>query len=125
MRRKLKSARIAMQVFVILYGPMDLFEGIGEYLQKCAVYLQDPLHCDRNVLYRNPHRLSEPDGEVRMTQQGSKQQAINIETIQEQQDPFAELETTEPQPETEGPSALATALYRYFPVCTWHSGFYP
>src|SRR5437762_4725788 len=29
MRRKLKSARIAMQVFVILYGPMDLFEGIG------------------------------------------------------------------------------------------------
>ena len=42
----------------ILYGPKWLSEDIGTFCQDSEIYLQDPLGCDRDVLYCNPHRLS-------------------------------------------------------------------
>ena len=46
---------------IIIYGPDELFEGIGNFFQHHGLFLQDPLGCDRNVVYRNPHRLSSTD----------------------------------------------------------------
>ncbi|KAF7573486.1 hypothetical protein PtrM4_083910 [Pyrenophora tritici-repentis] len=43
---------------VILYGPDDMFEDIGAFCQECKLYLQDPIGCELNVPYRNPHRIS-------------------------------------------------------------------
>lgn len=42
----------------ILYGPKWLSEDIGAFCQDSEIYLQDPLGCDRDVLYCNPHRIS-------------------------------------------------------------------
>ena len=46
---------------IILYGPMELFEEIGEFFQDYDMYLQDPRACTREVKYYNPHRLSSAD----------------------------------------------------------------
>ncbi|KAL1798026.1 hypothetical protein ACET3X_004632 [Alternaria dauci] len=49
-------------VSAILYGPRWLSEDIGTFCQDCEIYLQDPLGCDRDVPYCNPHRLSSDQG---------------------------------------------------------------
>ena len=48
---------------ITVYGPMGLFEEIGEWLQGCEIYLQDPKTCDMDVRYCNPQRLSYTDPE--------------------------------------------------------------
>jgi len=35
-----------------------MFDDIGTFCQECELYLQDPIGCELNVPYRNPHRLS-------------------------------------------------------------------
>ena len=49
-------------ISAILYGPKWLSEDIGAFCQDSEIYLQDPVGCDRDVLYYNPHRLSSDDG---------------------------------------------------------------
>ncbi len=46
------------EVSIILYGPRDLAENVGEFFQDLDMYLQDPDGCDWDVIYYNPHRLS-------------------------------------------------------------------
>ncbi|OCL01572.1 hypothetical protein AOQ84DRAFT_401724 [Glonium stellatum] len=43
---------------IIIYGSEDLFEDVGRFFQDWGLFLRDPRNCDRNVRYRNPHRLS-------------------------------------------------------------------
>jgi hypothetical protein len=45
-------------ISAILYGPKSLYEDIGSFCEESEIYLQDPLDCDRDVPYCNPHRLS-------------------------------------------------------------------
>lgn len=45
-------------ISAILYGPKWLSEDVSAFCQDSEIYLQDPLGCDRDVLYCNPHRLS-------------------------------------------------------------------
>ena len=42
---------------VVLYGTMNKFEEVGNFLSDCSEYLQSPLRCDRDVPYRNPQSL--------------------------------------------------------------------
>ncbi|KAH8622166.1 hypothetical protein IG631_23272 [Alternaria alternata] len=49
-------------ISAILYGPKWLSEDIGAFCQDSEIYLQDPLGCDRDVLYCNPHRISSDQG---------------------------------------------------------------
>ena len=66
--RQLTSSRVkTMSLSVILYGPMELFEVIGEFFEQCSEFLQSPLHCDRNLPYRNPQSLSGRDTNPPMT----------------------------------------------------------
>jgi len=51
----------------IVYGPPELFASVGEFTSQCKIYLRDPLLCDRNVQYWNPHLLLSPDEEPVMT----------------------------------------------------------
>ncbi|KAK3989051.1 SNF2 family N-terminal domain-containing protein [Cladorrhinum sp. PSN332] len=42
---------------IVLYGPLELFEDVGAHFQERDIFLQDPVGCERNVRYCNPHRL--------------------------------------------------------------------
>lgn len=47
---------------ITLFGPVDLFDEIGSYLEGYEVYLQDPIqNCKQDFRYCNPHRLSSED----------------------------------------------------------------
>lgn len=108
-RQRNKSASLT----VTLYGPMDLFESIGQFLLQCSEYLQAPLRCDRNVPYRNPQSLSGRDEEAPLTfQLEADLSSSQIETIAQGSDPSAALETGCTLPETEAPPAIRTSLYR-------------
>ena len=41
-----------------MYGPMDLFDHIGELFESYDIFIQGPRNCNRVVRYCNPHRLS-------------------------------------------------------------------
>ncbi|KAF2001861.1 hypothetical protein P154DRAFT_521342 [Amniculicola lignicola CBS 123094] len=66
-QRYLDEPKVTTTVLVIIYGPIELFEDIGSFFQECGLYLQDPTGCDRNVPYRNPHRLQSHTMENLMT----------------------------------------------------------
>ena len=104
-----KSASLS----VVLYGSMDVFEPIGEFLSQCSEYLQSPSCCDRNVPYVNPQSLFWRDGDPPMTfQLHSELSLSHIETMGQSEDPSAILETEDSLPETEAPAAIRTTLYR-------------
>jgi SWI/SNF-related matrix-associated actin-dependent regulator of chromatin subfamily A3 len=52
----------------IIYGPYFLYNKVGDFFEDYDIYLQDPPGgCDRNVRYRNPHKLSGLDDDAPMT----------------------------------------------------------
>jgi hypothetical protein len=94
----------------IIYGPLDLFEDVGKFVEECDIYLQDPQGCDRSVKYRNPHHLSGLDPDVPMTTDLAHL-TVSHEKAPYPIDLLAGLESDEFLPDTEAPSALRTALY--------------
>jgi len=108
---KSKSPSPSAHLSTIIYGPLDLFEDVGKSVEECNMYLQDPRGCDRNVKYRNPHRLSGLDPDVPMTLD-LVQLTISYEKAQSPVDLLAGLESDEFLSETEAPSALRTALHK-------------
>lgn len=63
----LQRCRVPVSVSVIVYGADSVFDDIGTFCQQADLYLQDPVGADRNVQYRNPHRLSSAKDEICMT----------------------------------------------------------
>lgn len=96
-----------------------MFEDIGSFLQENGLYLQDPKGCDRNVRYRNPHRLSGLDDDAPMTMDLEKthrspaMEPLTEEVLPVPIDIFSDFETTDSLPETVTPGCLATELYRF------------
>ena len=98
---------------VILYGPNSMFDRIGEFFSKCKMYLQDPIQCDLNVPYMNPHLLSQPKEKPIMTWEISADELeVSIESVATKPSLLTLLETEDILPETEPPLSLAIALYR-------------
>jgi len=52
---------VPCSISITLYGPMELFDDVGQFFQSNDIYLQDPHLCSRNVKYCNPHRLPPED----------------------------------------------------------------
>ena len=52
---------------LIIYGSMELCESVGEFASECDIDLQDPTRPVRNVLYKNPHLLMEPEDPLVLT----------------------------------------------------------
>jgi len=100
---------------IILYGPSELEEAMGQFLSQHRMYLQDPLHCDRNVPYRNPHIVPPEDGSILMT--GSLNGPLGnleIERLDAGPDLLAQLISDEvPLSETEGPDIVKTPLFKF------------
>jgi hypothetical protein len=57
-RSDVKGNTLSSAVWVNVYGPADLSNDIGDFFQSCDLYLQDPVECDRNVPYINPHCMA-------------------------------------------------------------------
>jgi hypothetical protein len=55
---RLGPVSLPCEVSIVVYGPKDLIDNVGEFFQACDMYLQDPKGCDWDVKYCNPHRLS-------------------------------------------------------------------
>lgn len=99
---------------VILYGSMDIFEAVGNFLSGRSEFLQLPLHCDRDVPYRNPQSLTgRNENPITTFQIPEIRSEFATETIAQTADPSAALENENTFPETEAPAAVKTLLYRY------------
>ena len=107
-----------LRLSIIIYGPMEVFDQVGEFLTRCSVYLQSPVHCDRNVRYRNPQSLSGRSPNPPWTFDiAEKTNLSRVETLLPQEDPSSILETRECFPEAVAPSNITTAMYRL--VCMY------
>jgi SWI/SNF-related matrix-associated actin-dependent regulator of chromatin subfamily A3 len=96
----------------IIYGPEDLCNEVGLYLAKCGVYLQEPIECDRVVLYSNPQFLSRTGERVMTDQLGIMNTIAELERIIAQDDIFSELSCDDHLSLTDAPDAIGTPLYR-------------
>ncbi|KAL3496710.1 P-loop containing nucleoside triphosphate hydrolase protein [Aspergillus germanicus] len=106
-----RDVSVSLRLNVIVYGPVDLFEDIGDFMQENGYYLQEPSHCDRNVPYRNPHGMSGEDDEVPFTFDLGMQEDDFVPV--KVPDLLFGLETCEVLPEDHDPPGLATSLYSH------------
>ena len=108
-----KKRNKAFAMSLVLYGTMDTFEDVGDFFSQCSEYLQAPLHCDRNVPYRNPQSLSGREENPPMTFELQLElSSSDIETLTQKVDPSSVLETALLCPESDPPAAVRTPLYR-------------
>jgi SWI/SNF-related matrix-associated actin-dependent regulator of chromatin subfamily A3 len=106
-----KPSKIA--ITVIVYGPMDLLDAVGDFLVQCELFLQDPVGCDRNVRYRNPQSLwGTDDSEIRMAQVETPTINCNFDVFRNASDLLEGFEYEEELSEAEQPLSLQTVLHR-------------
>lgn len=98
----------------IIYGKTELGDAVGQFLSSKGMYLQDPINCDYNVIYQNPHNLSRAEGDTVMTSAlGSAPGNVEIERLDVGPDLLARLMEGEiPLAETEAPAGVVTSLCR-------------
>ena len=112
-RRKAAASGVVAMLSAVIYGHPTAFDDVGKFIEECDMFLQDPLHCDRNVRYQNPHRLSGPDDKVVMTLSPALDNtSAKIEEIKTPQDLFSGLGDGEVLSESAAPSQIKTALLR-------------
>ncbi|KAI9659384.1 MAG: alpha-1,6-mannosyltransferase [Bathelium mastoideum] len=111
-RRKLKTTLTCWaRLSIIVYGVLSNFDCVGDYIEDCGLYLQDPDGCNRNVPYRNPHRLSGMDKYPPMTiEQDLKNASIQQKAYTVADDVAGLLESQQDLPETATPSSVITPL---------------
>jgi hypothetical protein len=105
----------AVTLCVILDGLGSMAEEVGNWLADYHFYLQDPIHCDRNVLYRNPHLLrgnDENDEPVMTFSLKLHSPMIHAETIIAAPNLFEILNQEHDLLETEQPQTVSTPLHR-------------
>ncbi|KAI1748343.1 SNF2 family N-terminal domain-containing protein [Xylaria castorea] len=112
------SRTISCSLNFVLYGPLDLSEELGTFFQSYDIYLQDPRHCDWDVRYCNPHRLSSTDFmSLPMTSEiNSSLDFMELgtpEILPERSELLAILDTNEELAEAPQPDAIKTSLERH------------
>jgi hypothetical protein len=110
-RRKTGTNELQYVMNAIIYGPDEICDATGEYLAKCGVYLQDPLHCDRDVVYSNPQMLPWTQEIVMTSTLACPSATPEIEKVASGEDLFSELSTDDHLSLTEAPDAVLTPLY--------------
>jgi SWI/SNF-related matrix-associated actin-dependent regulator of chromatin subfamily A3 len=111
------SSPLDLTASIIIYGPMDAHESVGNFFQECELYLQDPIGCDRNVPYHNPHRLGFASEPLRMTfDVCPSRMHIDVKTIPSH-NPLDAIFSSDYVAECDTPSLLRTLLLPYvFPL---------
>ncbi|KAL8318202.1 hypothetical protein RB597_005463 [Gaeumannomyces tritici] len=72
---------------ITVYGPLEMFDEIGEWAQGHDIYLQDPLVCHLDVVYCNPHKLSSSSSDLRACPMLSKLVSSSSKPLQLQELP--------------------------------------
>jgi hypothetical protein len=101
-----------------MYGPMELFDDVGNFFEANEIFIQDPKGCNREVRYCNPHRLSSLnfdsspwtsrfDGNVDLAEMKDASTGPELLDLLDSQSNLAE---------TPQPSAISTVLERYFDI---------
>jgi hypothetical protein len=96
---------------VIIYGPAELCEPVGEYLTKCSIFLQDPVQSDRDVFYKNPHILSRAEKPILISELSIATADVQVQEFDTSQDIFSQLSNDDHLTLTEAPSDIRTELY--------------
>lgn len=117
--KRKREKQVIVAIWVIIYGPIDLAQAVGDFAVECGINLQDPIYPVRNVVYKNPHLLAVPGEETVTTSSFVRQHVTSrVEALSPEQ--FngiwtnGELRSDHADlPETEAPSEIVTALYRY------------
>jgi hypothetical protein len=119
-KRKTKKGALQGSQFlmnVTLFGPEELFDVVGKYFAKCGIHLQDP-QCDRDVVYRNPHILSDSKEVVMTSSLVRRDDPLDVEIMIEEVDVFSKLCSDDHLSLTEAPHAIKTPLYEFVaPSC--------
>ena len=116
-RARIPKARLSPDLYCILYGPSAFFEAVGLFTAKCGLFLQHPRHCDRNVLYQNPHCLSRDNMDRLYTH--DLDHVLKLEPAGESEifhnpiDFFADTIDQDVLVDTDSPLALRTQLYKH------------
>lgn len=99
---------------MILFGPHSLFEDVGSFFEEYNLYLQDPVGCSQNVLYRNPHRLSAESGPDIWTFNLDKEVAapFSVENAQTRLGSIDILNSQQDWAETKQPGSIRTKMQR-------------
>jgi hypothetical protein len=108
--RKVGANELQYLLNAIIYGPQQLCDAVGVYLTKCGVYLQDPLHCDGDYKYSNPHIISRSEGTAMTSSLMNLKAKSDVEVIRTK-DLFVELSEDDHLLLTEAPDAINTPLY--------------
>ncbi|KAI1758876.1 SNF2 family N-terminal domain-containing protein [Hypoxylon sp. FL1150] len=111
-----KSSRISKCTLdITVYGPMELFEEIGSWLQEYDIYLQDPRLCYMDTKYCNPQRLSSSD--VRscplVSDVTNRPVTVKVQSIPAQADMLDILSSHSDLKEARQPTAIKTALEKH------------
>ncbi len=99
------------ELSIIVYGLGTDSDKVGNYLQACGFYLQDPEHCDCDVLYANPHCLSSLYEGTLMTS-SMQIPASAEENIHDPRDIFESLSGVADLEESKTPTIIKTPLKR-------------
>ena len=97
---------------IIIYGPMELLDDVGEFFQKYEMFIQDPEGCDRTVRYCNPHRLSSCDlDSCPLTSEiGDCQGLVELHDMNSRTEQMDIFVSQEELPETPQPRMIKTTL---------------
>lgn len=110
-------------LWLTVYGRQELARDLGSTLQEIDVYLQDPIHAERNTVYWNPQRFQNTEGlrtfDLRYNMDESSSSMEQVKAV----DTLKGFTSEDDLPETEAPESLRTQLKGYYTICHWNSTF--
>ena len=111
-----EDSRLPLELYVILYGRPSQFENVGKFAARCNLFLQHPVRCNRNVLYKNPHCLTPRHHEMSFTYDlayTTFSSDYNSDTLSNPIDLFTDGEDRARLEEADSPNDLHTTLYTH------------
>lgn len=101
-------------IWVTIYGFRHIAEDLGNTLQMIEVYLQDPIHAEKDVIYWNPHKFRNDDGLRTSHLKVAWQSSIQAQGSYDlgSTDFLKSFVSEDNLPETEGSALLRTGLER-------------
>ena len=113
-RKELKGKRMLdCELEITIYGPSDLFDEIGSFVQEYDMYLQDPTECHQDVKYYNPHKFSSVELEYSILTSevvSRRLGASNLQAISQKPDLLDVLSSHSDLEEYPQPLAILTPL---------------
>lgn len=101
-------------LWLTIYGARELASDLGDTLQEAEVYLQDPIHAERNTIYWNPQKFQNTESlytsSFRYNANDSCPEVDSFKAI----DVLKDFASQDDLPETKGSASLRTCLKRYY-----------